>query len=76
MSRRKVSSAAADHSNALTMAAGFGFESDIVDGKLQLVQRDSDGEPSTDVTLSPTEAKVLFAKYASWAGLELSESAS
>jgi hypothetical protein len=54
----------------LEVQAGLGFRAALVDEQLVITQA---GEPKDDnVTLSKSEAYVLFAKFARWAGIALS----
>ena len=57
----------------LEVLPGFGFRASIEDDRLA-IEQDRDDGATDNVTLSRTEAKVLFAQFGSWSGL-LEESA-
>ena len=44
---------------------GFGFRASLEDGRLSIEQDDSNGR-TDNITLSRTEAKVLFAQFSEW----------
>ena len=54
--------------NPLEVLPGFGFRASIENDRLA-VEQDRDDGATDNVVLSRTEAKVLFAQYAEWAGL-------
>jgi hypothetical protein len=52
---------------SLEIARGYGFRASAEDGQLVIEQDAEDGATAT-VVFSRTEAKVLFAQFAEWAG--------
>lgn len=50
----------------LEVLPGFGFRASVEDGRLAIEQDDSSGN-TDNITLSRTEAKVLFAQFGEWA---------
>lgn len=60
--------AAVTASNALEVFPGFGFRASVEGDLLQIEQDYSEGNTDS-ISLSRTEAKVLFAQYAEFAGL-------
>jgi hypothetical protein len=75
--KAKASEATAAADLTVVVAAGLGFSA-VVDGEsLVISQANSAREDDDDnITLSKTEAKVLFAQFAPWIGMQISEVAS
>lgn len=61
----KAAPVAVDGELALEVQAGLGFNA-AIDGERLAIVQDSD-----NVTLSKSEAYVLFAKFAEWAGFKV-----